>query len=303
MRITNGITYNEFLKNFNTNATTVQKTLNQLSSLKEVNQASDNPLLVSKIIDLNSSISRNQTFGQTIKDSLSWVNTQDSSLEAVGNSMLRIRSLIQSSANGGTMGEEELQANKTEIGQEIRSIIDSLNTSYDGRYIFSGQNTTTKPFSLNETNGEITGITYQGSTTNLSREIASGVTIDLPTNGEQVLNNGTDGKGLGEFFNGVLTAVETGDASKLSSTYLKEIDEYRTNVTNMRTQIGAISNRLQASSSRNDTQQIQLKESLSENQDVDVAQKYLEYQNQMVAYRATLAMGTKIMQTSILDYL
>lgn len=303
MRITNGITYNEFLKNFNTNATTVQKTLNQLSSLKEVNQASDNPLLVSKIIDLNSSISRNQTFGQTIKDSLSWVNTQDSSLEAVGNSMLRIRSLIQSSANGGTMGEEELQANKTEIGQEIRSIIDSLNTSYDGRYIFSGQNTTTKPFSLNETNGEITGITYQGSTTNLSREIASGVTIDLPTNGEQVLNNGTDGKGLSEFFNGILTAVDTGDTSKLSDTYLKEIDEYRTNVTNMRTQIGAISNRLQSSSSRNDTQQIQLKESLSENQDVDVAQKYLEYQNQMVAYRATLAMGTKIMQTSILDYL
>lgn len=303
MRITNGITYNEFLKNFNTNATTVQKTLNQLSSLKKVNQASDNPLLVSKIIDLNSSISRNQTFGQTIKDSLSWVNTQDSSLEAVGNSMLRIRSLIQSSANGGTMGEEELQANKTEIGQEIRSIIDSLNTSYDGRYIFSGQNTTTKPFSLNETNGEITGITYQGSTTNLSREIASGVTIDLPTNGEQVLNNGTDGKGLSEFFNGILTAVDTGDTSKLSDTYLKEIDDYRTNVTNMRTQIGAISNRLQSSSSRNDTQQIQLKESLSENQDVDVAQKYLEYQNQMVAYRATLAMGTKIMQTSILDYL
>lgn len=303
MRITNGITYNEFLKNFNTNATTVQKTLNQLSSLKEVNQASDNPLLVSKIIDLNSSISQNQTFGQTIKDSLSWVNTQDSSLEAVGNSMLRIRSLIQSSANGGTMGEEELQANKTEIGQEIRSIIDSLNTSYDGRYIFSGQNTTTKPFSLNETNGEITGITYQGSTTNLSREIASGVTVDLPTNGEQVLNNGTDGKGLSEFFNGILTAVDTGDTSKLSDTYLKEIDEYRTNVTNMRTQIGAISNRLQSSSSRNDTQQIQLKESLSENQDVDVVQKYLEYQNQMVAYRATLAMGTKIMQTSILDYL
>lgn len=303
MRITNGITYNEFLKNFNTNATTVQKTLNQLSSLKKVNQASDNPLLVSKIIDLNSSISRNQTFGQTIKDSLSWVNTQDSALEAVGNSMLRIRSLIQSSANGGTMGEEELQANKTEIGQEIRSIIDSLNTSYDGRYIFSGQNTTTKPFSLNETNGEITGITYQGSTTNLSREIASGVTIDLPTNGEQVLNNGTDGKGLSEFFNGILTAVDTGDTSKLSDTYLKEIDDYRNNVTNMRTQIGTISNRLQASSSRNDTQQIQLKESLSEKQDVDVAQKYLEYQNQMVAYRATLAMGTKIMQTSILDYL
>lgn len=303
MRITNSITYNDFLKNFNTNATSVQKTLNQLSSLKEVNQASDNPLLASKIIDLNTSISQNKTFGETIKDGISWVNTQDSALEAVSNSMLRIRSLIQSSANGGTMGKEELQANKAEIEQEVRSIVDSLNTSYDGRYIFSGQNTTTKPFSLTEANGEVTGITYQGSTTNLSREIASGVTIDLPTNGEKILNNDGNGKGLSQFFDGLLKAVDTGATSELSNDYLKQIDDYRNNVTNMRTQIGAISNRLQASSSRNDTQQIQLKESLSENQDVDVAQKYLEYQNQMVAYRATLAMGTKIMQTSILDYL
>jgi hypothetical protein len=29
----------------------------------------------------------------------------------------------------------------------------------------------------------------------------------------------------------------------------------------------------------------------------------MEYQNQMIAYRSTLAMGTKVMQTSILDYL
>lgn len=301
MRITNSMTYHDFLTNLQTNTAATQKSLDQLSSLKEVNHASDNPLLASKILDLTNAISQSKTYGQTIKDGQDWTNTQDSALDAVGNSMLRIRSLIQSSANG-TMGTEELQANKAEIGQEIRSIVDSLNTNYDGRYIFAGQSTTTKPFSVEEKDGEITGISYQGSKENLSREIASGVTVDLPTNGQAVLKE-ENGESLSTFFGGLLKAVNDGSSSELSGKYLKNVDDYRSNITNLRTQIGAISNRLKAASDRNDTQNTQLKDTLSSNQDVDVAQKYMEYQNQMTAYRATMAMGTKIMQTTILDYL
>jgi len=48
---------------------------------------------------------------------------------------------------------------------------------------------------------------------------------------------------------------------------------------------------------------LNLTETLSNKQDVDVAEKYMEYQNQMTAYQATLAMGTKIMQMTILDYI
>ena len=84
MRISNSITYNDFLRNLGTNASKVQSTLNQLSSLKEVSKSSDNPLLVSKIMDLNVSLNQNKTYNNTIKDSISWTKAQDSALECDG---------------------------------------------------------------------------------------------------------------------------------------------------------------------------------------------------------------------------
>lgn len=166
MRISNSITYNDFLRNLGTNASKVQSTLNQLSSLKEVSKSSDNPLLVSKIMDLNVSLNQNKTYNNTIKDSISWTKAQDSALESVSTSMLRIRSLVQSSANA-TAGSEELGANRSEIEQEIEGIVESLNTNFDGRYLFSGTNTTTAPFEIVKKNDAIVGIKYNGSSEDL----------------------------------------------------------------------------------------------------------------------------------------
>ena len=53
-------------------------------------------------MDLTVSVNQNETYSNTIKDSISWSKAQDSALESVSTSMLRIRSLIQSSANGNS---------------------------------------------------------------------------------------------------------------------------------------------------------------------------------------------------------
>lgn len=78
---------------------------------------------------------------------------------------------------------------------------------------------------------------------------------------------------------------------------------FKNNIVNYNTRIGAIENRIDAAKDRNDSEKITLKNTLSTRQDVDIAQKYMEYQNQMLAYKSTLAMGTKIMQTTVLDYM
>ena len=60
---------------------------------------------------------------------------------------------------------------------------------------------------------------------------------------------------------------------------------------------------MQAAASRNETEKTNLKTQLSDEQDVDYAEAYMNYQNEMVAYKATLAVGTKILQTTVLDYM
>lgn len=337
MRVSSNVTYNDFIKNLGTNASKVQKTLNQISSLKQVSKSSDNPLLVSKIMNLNVAIARNETFGQEIKDSQDWINTQFGALQHVNDSMNNIRRLVQHSANG-TQDIDEIKANRNEIQQEIEGIVESLNTNFDGRYIFGGTDTTNPPFSVvKNANDAVIGIEYNGSATEVSREIADSVVVNLPTNGGNILG----GSQMNNFLKGLIgdmdlyinnkedinklqeeikeldptdkeyvakqteLATKEGELSGWSATMSKKIgdlDARKGDIAEFQTRIDSTANRLKSAGSRNETEKLSLKSTLSDRQDVDVAEKYMEYQNQMLAYQTTMAMGTKIMQTSILDY-
>ena len=303
MRVSSNVTYNDFIKNLNRNAVKVQKTLNQLSSLQEVSQSSDNPLLVSKIINLNVSLGKNATYAQEIKDSISWSNTQDGALESVSSSMNRIRTLMQASGTA-TAGKEEVKANKNEIQQELRSVVAALNTNFDGRYVFAGQATDKAPYEvIEDDNGEVIGIQYNGTSDDLPREIADGVTVNLVTDGSKMMAAGEEK--LDTFVEDLMAALnegEDGNKDQLSGSLMERIDKLSSNFVDNRTHIGAVANRLKAAEARNETEKLSMTQSLSERQDVDVAEKYMEYQNQMLAYKTTMAMGTQIMQTTILDY-
>lgn len=303
MRVSSNVTYNDFIKNLNRNAVKVQKTLNQLSSLQEVSQSSDNPLLVSKIINLNVSLGKNATYAQEIKDSISWSNTQDGALESVSSSMNRIRTLMQASGTA-TAGKEEVKANKNEIQQELRSVVAALNTNFDGRYVFAGQATDKAPYEvIEDDNGEVIEIQYNGTSDDLPREIADGVTVNLVTDGSKMMAVGEEK--LDTFVKELMAALnegEDGNKDQLSGSLMERIDKLSSNFIDNRTHIGAVANRLKAAEARNETEKLSMTQLLSERQDVDVAEKYMEYQNQMLAYKTTMAMGTQIMQTTILDY-
>lgn len=301
MRIATNNSYTDFLKNMATTETKLHYTMGQLSSFKEVSKSSEDPLLVSKIMNLNVAIDRNETQNLEIKDAISWSNTQDGILASVSDSMLRIKTLIQSSANT-TSAAAEMEANKNEIQQNIEAIVEALNTNFDGRYLFAGDKTTEPPFSVvKNAQGETYGIAYNGSDVNLPREISDGVTVNLVTDGNQLMGkNGAEN--LNDFFNQVIDSFDNSNRDAMANELLGKADNFRDNFVNVRTKVGSIYNRLKSAQDRNETEKLNLKESLSNRQDVDVAEKYMQFQNEMLAYNATMSMGTKIMQTSILDF-
>lgn len=310
MRVTDSLMSQSFLRNLSTNTKNLQKYQEQLSSLKEVNRPSDDPLRVSKILDLNNTIVQNDQYKTTINDAIQWTNVQDSALSSATKSLQRIKTLIQSSATD-TMSSSDRQANKAEIASEIHGVVDALNTNFGGRYVFAGMNTTEVPFKV-ETDeaGEIIGISYHGTNDpaisgNLSREIAPGVSIELNTDGRVFMDEqGTADSpdNLSSFFKDVMQALDADDTEKLSG-LLDRADQAIENVVSSRAKTGAVFNRLEATLERNDSEKLNLKSMLSENQDIDLAEKYMQFTMEKVAYQSSLAMGTQILQTNILDYL
>ncbi|API89646.1 flagellar hook-associated protein 3 [Marinilactibacillus sp. 15R] len=308
MRITNSLMSKNFMRNLNNNMNSVYKYQEQLSTMEQVSRPSDDPLKVSKVLDLNNEIKQNEEYKSTINDSIDFTNSQDSALANATTSIQRIYTLTQQAANA-TYNEEDRQAAKAEIENEIDTMLDSLNTSFGGRYIFAGTNTTTKPFEKTlDADGNFTGITYNGTSDpelsgNLTKEIARGVSVEMQTDGRELMNEQGAGDDLGTFFNDLLTALDNNDTEALGGSLLERADTELNNIVNLRTTIGATHNRLQAAKDRNESEYLNLETTYSNTQDIDLAETYMQYSMEMVAYEASLQMGNKILQNSLLNYM
>uniref|UniRef100_UPI00359F59F1 flagellar hook-associated protein FlgL n=1 Tax=Jeotgalibaca porci TaxID=1868793 RepID=UPI00359F59F1 len=298
MRIADNMLTRGYLKNLSVNQQNVQKFHQQLSSMKEVSKPSDNPLLVSQIMELKENIIQNEQYQTTLTDAKDWTDMQDAALSNATDSLMRISTLVQSAANG-TMNESDRLVVKAEVETEMQTFVDSLNTNFGGRYIFGGTKTTILPFEITKADdGSITGIQYNGKKQNISREISSGVNLDLMTDGSKLLNSDK----MGDLFVKITDALQTDDGAALSN-LLADTTASIDHVVTFRTEIGAISNRLDSALSRNESQDLNLQEMLSSKEDIDIAQKYMQFSMEQVAYQASLQMGTKVLSTTILDYL
>ncbi|KRM88614.1 flagellar hook-associated protein FlgL [Liquorilactobacillus vini] len=309
MRVSDKTIYTNFLSSYETSATKMQKTLEQLSTEKQVNSASDDPVAASQIINLKSAVAENSMYASTISSATSWNEAQDSALESISDVMLRMRTLVEEAANGTNTTNDDATI-KDEVQEDIKQVVSTLNTKFGDSYLFGGENTTTQPFTLEtDDDGNITGLTYNGTDQNLSRQISDGVSVDLFANGSKFLtaSNSSDTSSttttLGSYFGNLVSALNSGDQSALGSDLLGETDDFRDNFVNIRSTIGTLTDRLNSAASVNSSQQTNLKESLSNVQDVDIASAYTQFVQEKTAYQATLAMGSKIMQLNILDYM
>lgn len=303
MRITNNVLNNSFLRNLSRNLKQMHKYQNQLSSGKEVSRPSDNPLLVAKIMSMDNNIAQNEQYNSNISDTLGWVKTQDTALADATKNLQRIKDLVIYGANG-TLSEIDRAAISQEMKTSIEGLEDIFNTNFDGRYVFAGQETTTKPFSA--------GLIYAGDSNNVSREISQGVVVDLITAGSKLAsaeNAAPGNEDLGTLLSKVINILDNfdteggTDALTGENGLLSDMEKHIDNVVRVRTQIGAIHNRLEASGERNRSENLNLKELLSEREDIDIAEKYMESMVMSTVYQASLSIGAKILQPSLLDYL
>lgn len=302
MRITNNTLTDGYLRNLSRNLDQMQKYQNQLSSGKEVSKPSDNPMVVSKIMNLDNSIKTNEQYNRNIDDALGWVKTADGSLGEVTSSLLRARDLIIYGANG-TLSDTDRSALADEVEQLSGQLTQVLNTNYDGRYIFGGQATTKPPFSL-DADGVMA---YNGNKNNITREIAQGVNVDIPNRGDLLtivddpadMNNAE----VGNLLKNIVDGLRNGDTNELSGNLLGDIDKHIDNVIRVRSKMGTTYNRLEASSLRNEAENLNMTELKSKSEDIDLAKKMMEFSVMSNVYEASLAVGAKVLQSSLLDYM
>lgn len=304
MRVTNKTLTDNYLRNLSKNLNQMQISQNQLSSGKEISKPSDDPVSVSRIMSLENSIAENEQYEKNISDALGWSFASDNAMGGLSDSLLRARELVVYGASS-TLSQTDRAAIEDEMSMLVEQMAQILNANFDGRYIFGGQRTLEAPFLASDASGVMT-LSYGGDSADMIREISEGVTVTLITDGSKITRATEANPGneeLGDLMSNILTALEDGDISLLSNQLLADVDAHLENVTRIRSKMGATSNRLEAALDRNGADNLRLSELISQVEDIDFAEKMMEYSTLSAVYEASLSAGARILQPSLLDYL
>lgn len=293
MRITNRVLSKGYLTDLNRNLQNLKKYQEQLSSGKEIRRPSDDPFKVARSMELYTSLRSNERYQENIDEALGWLETTDSALKEFNDTLQRIRELTVQGGNG-TLSSTDRDAIVMEMKQLKEHLMDIGNTSYDGRYIFGGDETTKKPFTNNSGT-----IQYNFDVNGLLKEFASGIVLDISTTSKELTNQSGSSDVFTEIQN-IIDDLSNGDSP---SDRLDELDGYIDNTLRLRGKVGAICNRLESMSSKNEEENYNMTELLSKTEDIDIAEKVMEYSVLESVYTASLQTGAKILQPSLLDFL
>jgi flagellar hook-associated protein 3 FlgL len=312
MRVTTKMLTSSLLNNINNNLSKLQEYENQLSSNVKVDKASDDPVAAAKILKAKSALKSQDQYSTNMEYASGLLETVDGALASVDDVLLRAREITVSGSTGTTT-TDSMKALADEVDGMIGEMVQVANTDYNGSYVFAGGETSKPPFTTTPVDGtNVTGVNFITSdpdsldeTYSQKVEIAAGVTVDISA-GRTTFHTGTDGKDdINSVFKTLINlrdSLATGDQTAVSAC-LSDIDAQTDHVINERAVVGAKSNRIELAQSRAETYNASLTTLISNLGDADYAEASASYSVQQAVYSASLSVGAKIIQPSLLDFL
>lgn len=93
------------------------------------------------------------------------------------------------------------------------------------------------------------------------------------------------------------------DLKELTTDSLKYVDKFIGDIVNVRSIYGTKANTVETMKEKNEDNLIQLKDVLSQNEEVDYGEKLIKLKEAELTYQASLQTGGKLFGISILDYI
>lgn len=216
-RISTSTRYEMLIADMKMNEYNFNKLTAQLSSGKKIQSITDDPIASVNILNTNRQLGQIETFEQNVGMATAELSALDDLLD-LANGYLSTAWDKAIQANNQTYTASSLEALKVEIDEITRTMVDLANTEYNDNYIFSGANTKTLTYTMDE-NGDIV---YNGTPHNnpdyvRQTEVADGVFEVINTTGDKVFGEYRaavePGNGVYTDANGrrVLETVENGN--------------------------------------------------------------------------------------------
>lgn len=317
MRITNVMMTNRLITNVNKNLTDVDNYYLQMSSGKKIQMPSDDPIVASRALKFRTIVSETEQYTSNTKQATSWLEITESAFNNTESILQTMRELCVSAATDSKTTDDRMKI-LTEYNSLLEQVESEMNSTYMGRYVFSGYKTDEKLVIQDEDGVNILNPAIYGNNgeSNLidgqSINIEVGVNnyIGINTLGTNVYDKDTydtlhsfDDEYQKYQRGGVFTAEDETQLRSDFDAMLGKIDDIMANLSKEQTEVGVKASRLALVNNRLGEDNVNYTNLMSNNEDVNLAEAAMNWNVANATYTAALKVGMSITQLTLVDYL
>lgn len=262
------------------------------STLRRVNSYADDPRAVASIARLNDLIEANTGYMDNVSRSRSLVDGMDAALQDLSGILADLKVIALRESSGSASGDT-MAATLPEAEALRGRMLELLNTSVEGQYLFAGHRTDAAPFTdaagtvmYRGDDGEITAATGPHSE----------LVVNLP---------GSVFMEAGGYFAAVeeLTAALASVDQDAVLAVVDSLEALEQHLGTLMVEVGGRQNALDWAGDTLVARDERLRESLSLEQDADVARVATDLSQAQAAYEASLMVTSRLFEFNLMDFL
>ncbi len=312
MRVTGNLIASETASQLNLLLARQSRLQNQVTSGQRVTAPEDDPVAMGEALSLQNQTSIAGQYGENIGVLQTRATTVANALESLKTIMDRAGEIATQA--DGTKSQSDLQNFATEVQQLIQQAAQIANSKDGDLYVFAGTASGQAPFkTTTDSNGNVTGVTYQGNINMSATEIGQGSTVTVGGPGANSTGSGArgvfaDGRYGADFFGHLLSLeshLQSGDTASISSSDSPDLQKDEANIIYQTASVGVVQSRLDAAATNMDTEKSSLQTALTNVAGADLTSTLVQLSQTQNAYQAALASSSKLLnlQQTLLDYL
>ena len=249
----------------------------QLTTGRVLNRPSDNPTDATAAMRVRTAIGDQEQYARNAQDGLGWLTQRD---------------LALAGANSGALNQVARDALATEVDVLRQGLVGLANATYLDRPVFGGVTSGDRAY---DDAGN-----YVGHAGDVTRRIADGVSVKVDVDGVAAFGDGATS--VFAELDALSAALRANNGAGIS-TAIEALTRRIDTVVSARTAAGATYERVDRAILGATDAKLALSNNLSVLENADLAQSTVELQLAEVAYQASLAATSRVLQPSLVDFL
>jgi flagellar hook-associated protein 3 FlgL len=272
----------------------------QVTSGRRVNQASDAPDEVGRMLTLRSNLSHTEQLRSALGRVKTEIDTAEGTLTHAIELVERVETLGAQGASDFTPADARLT-----IAAEIEGLLGRLvglaNTQLEGRYLFAGDADQTVPYTFDPSQTDPVG-GYQGGTNSRQFQDPAGPLFSIARSADTIFDSTTPENNVFDSVNALRLALRANDGQAIRDA-VATVRSAHTHLTNELAAYGGIQNRVAGAVEFAHKQELRLKQEIGAIEDADMTAAIIELNQARFLRETALSVEARAIRQSLFNYL